>query len=120
MREFISLVQRGMTELEYSNKSTELSNFAEALVATEELKENRFIKGLQTDIRKDVHMHEPIKYAKDLNKAFVIEESNGVLYGNTQPKPSWNKQSNSLAQEPPKRQRTEDSMECDFCGRTTI
>lgn len=91
MREFITLVQRGMTVMEYSNKSTELSNFAQALVATEELKEDGFIKGLQPDIRKDVHMHEPITYTKDLNKAFVIEEFNGVLYGNTHPKPSWNK-----------------------------
>ena len=72
-----------MTVMEYSNKSTELSNFAKALVATNELKEDRFIKGLRPDIRTDAHMHEPITYAKDLNKGFVIEESNGVLYGNT-------------------------------------
>lgn len=44
MRDFETLVQGGMT-VEYSKKLTELSNFAEALVATKELKKDRFIEG---------------------------------------------------------------------------
>lgn len=57
-----------MTVLEYSNKFTELSNFAAALVATEKLKRDRFrfIEWLQPNIRKDVHKHEPKTYRKAL------------------------------------------------------
>ena len=43
----------------------------------------RFIKGLWSGIKKDVHMHVPTSYAATLKKAFVVEQSNGRLYGNT-------------------------------------
>lgn len=84
MRDFETLVQGGMTVMEYSKKLTELSNFAEALVATKELKKDRFIEGLGPDIRKDIRMHEPKTHAKALRKAFVAKESNKVIHDNTQ------------------------------------
>lgn len=68
----------------YSKKLTELSNFAEALVATKELKKDRFIEGLRPDIRKDIRTHEPKMHAKALRKGFVAKESNRVIHGNTQ------------------------------------
>lgn len=52
----------------------ELSHFAEELVATDEMKRNKFIKGLRPDIKKDVKLGDPATFAAALKRAFVSEE----------------------------------------------
>ena len=117
MREFQALVQGCMTVMEHSYKFIELSNFVEELEAMEKMKNDRFIEGQRPDIRKDVHMHEPRHIKKALKKASVSEQASLVLNENDQPKSSGNRKGNFKSQAPPKRQKTEARVVCDFCGK---
>lgn len=116
MREFQAPVQGRMTVKEHSYKFIELSNFAEELEAMEKMKNDRYIEGLRPDIRKDVHMHEPRQIKKALKKAFVSEHASMVLNENDQLKSSGNRKGNFKSQAPPKRQKTEARVVCNFCG----
>lgn len=117
MREFQALVRGRMTVMEHSYKFIKLSDFAEELEAMEKMKNDRFIEELRPDTRKDVNMHEPRQIKKALKKAFVSEQASVVLNENDQPKSPGNRKGNFKSQAPPKRQRTEARVVCDFCGK---
>lgn len=59
------------TITKYALKFTELSHFAEMVVATEETKLERFVTGLRPDIKKDMKLHEPTTCAEALGKSCV-------------------------------------------------
>lgn len=112
--EFQTLVKGHVTVMEYSNKFTKLSNFADELVAMEKMKKDKFVEGLRPDIKKDEHLHALQTYNKALKKAFVFEQASRGLNVNDQPQPSGNKKGDSKSQAPPKRQKIEARAMCDF------
>jgi hypothetical protein len=61
-----------MTVAKYSNKFTELSHFVEELIATDDMKWNKFIEGLRPDIKKDVKLGEPATFAAAFKKSLYI------------------------------------------------
>lgn len=58
--EFLELKQRGMSEIEYKKKFTQLSRFATHLVDTEVKKARRFQRGLRPEITTILAGHETL------------------------------------------------------------
>ncbi|XP_074287850.1 uncharacterized protein LOC141613006 [Silene latifolia] len=71
--EFNKLVQGSLSVTAYASKFMELSRFAPHMVATEELRVNRFEKGLKWDLRDRLSTHTCLNYQDMYDKAANAE-----------------------------------------------
>ncbi|XP_074304333.1 uncharacterized protein LOC141639050 [Silene latifolia] len=71
--EFNKLVQGSLSVTAYASKFMELSRFAPHMVATEELRMNRFEKGLKWDLRDRLSTHTCLNYQDMYDKATNAE-----------------------------------------------
>ena len=90
-KEFLNLVQGGMTVAEYEKKFTELAKYALALIAEEADKCKRFEDGLRSEIRTPVTAStEWTDFAKLVEAALRVEKSiAGVEGGGSKAGPTY-------------------------------
>ena len=72
-REFTNLVQGGATVEQYARRFIELERFAPHLVATEEMRADRFQEGLRHDIRRMVVSHRISTFQELVDVATLVE-----------------------------------------------
>ena len=72
-KEFLYLTQGNQTVMEYDRAFTQLSRFAESLVATEKDRVERFVNGLKLSLQKDLALCELSSHAEVLDKALKVE-----------------------------------------------
>ena len=71
--EFLSLEQNVMTVAQYVAKFTALSRYCTHLVATEERKSTRFVRGLKTAIRTQLVAHKFQNFQDAVDRAYHVE-----------------------------------------------
>ncbi|XP_041025351.1 cold shock protein 2-like [Juglans microcarpa x Juglans regia] len=80
-REFNNLVQGDMIVEQYAKKFMELGRFATHLIATEELRVERFQEGLRHDIRRQVACLQIVDFQKLVDLATIAEQENSFVVG---------------------------------------
>ncbi|KAG7967768.1 hypothetical protein I3843_08G116100 [Carya illinoinensis] len=80
-REFSNLVQGGMTVEQYARRFIELGRFALHLIATEEMRADRFQEGLRPDIRRMVVSHRISTFQELVDVATLVERENNLSMG---------------------------------------
>ncbi|XP_035546655.1 uncharacterized protein LOC118348672 [Juglans regia] len=80
-REFNDLVQGDMTVEQYARRFMELGRFAPHLIATEELRVERFQEGLRQDIRRQVACLQIMEFQKLVDLASIAERENSFAMG---------------------------------------
>ncbi|XP_074305116.1 uncharacterized protein LOC141640055 [Silene latifolia] len=129
--EFNDLEQGSMSVTLYASKFMELSRFASHMVATEELKMNRFERGLNWNLRDRLSTHTCLNYQEMYDKATNAErimkerndtpsggkrkfERNSVTGGNSYKQPNLGFRRNPFNQSHERNQ----TFPCARCGRT--
>lgn len=74
MREFQDLVQGDMTIYQYELRFSQLSRFAEDLIASEHQRVRRFIRGLRADVQLHMACVDDVTYEYAVRKAYWAEE----------------------------------------------
>ncbi|KAF5442051.1 hypothetical protein F2P56_036924 [Juglans regia] len=80
-REFNDLVQGDMTVEQYARRFMDLGRFAPHLIATEELRVERFQEGLRHDIRRQVACLQIMEFQKLVDLASIAERENSFAVG---------------------------------------
>ena len=80
-REFLNLVQGGMTMEQYARRFIELGRFAPHLIATEEMRAERFQEGLRPDIRRMVVSLRISTFQGLVDVATLVERENNLCMG---------------------------------------
>ena len=83
VNEFVSLVQGNMTVTEYALKFDRLAKFAPDLVPTDAARQDRFIRGLNAMIARDVRITTVpggTTYAQAVEKALTAEEAENKIW----------------------------------------
>ncbi|KAF5445020.1 hypothetical protein F2P56_034103 [Juglans regia] len=89
-REFNNLVQGDMTVEQYARKFIELGRFAIHLIATEELRAERFQEGLRPQIRRQVACLQIQNFQRLVEVASIAEQERGTVAGSPSSKKRLN------------------------------
>ncbi|XP_043717792.1 uncharacterized protein LOC122665706 [Telopea speciosissima] len=123
--EFMDLKQGNMIVAQYESKFSQLGHYAPHMVATEELKADKFVRGLRTFLKNKVSLFELKTFAVVVGKAYAMEKGDNELQS-VRAQQNKNRSSGSKAQAPPgkkpKVQGTSTNVQsqhpiCTHCGK---
>ncbi|XP_043699969.1 uncharacterized protein LOC122650635 [Telopea speciosissima] len=123
--EFMDLKQKNMTVAQYESKFSQLCRYAPHMVVTEELKADKFVRGLRTFFKNKVSLFELKTFAAVVRKAYAMEKGDNELQS-VRAQQNKNRSGNFKAQAPlgkkPKVQGSPTNVQsqhpiCAHCGK---